>query len=59
MLFDSIKTFCGKHIGSPGRRVCDSFQNYNPADPPVEEVVGIEADAEKRNEWVVPPGKND
>lgn len=58
MLFDSIKAFCGKHIGSPSRRVCDRFQNYNPADPPVEEVVGIEADSEKRNEWIVPPGKN-
>lgn len=58
MLLDSIKAFCRKHVGSPSRGVCNRFENDNPADPPVEEVVGVEADPEKGNERIVPPGKN-
>ena len=58
MLLDSIKAFCRKHVGSPSRGVCNRFQNYNPADPPVEEVVGVEAYPEKGNERIVPPGKD-
>lgn len=58
MLLDSVKAFCGKHVGSPSRGVCNRFQNYNPADPPVEEVVGVEADPKKGNERIVSSGKN-
>lgn len=33
----------------------DSLKNHNPTKPPVEKVVGIERNAEQRNQWVVPP----
>ncbi len=58
MLFDPRVPLGGMHIDRPRTRMGDSLQYHDPAYPPMEQVVGIEANAQEWNQWIVPAGQD-
>ena len=48
----------GMLVTSPGDRMDDCFKSHQPANPAMEQIVGVEAYSEKVDQWVVAPGKD-
>lgn len=44
---EAVEAFGGVHVDSPSDGVGDGFEDYDSADPSVEEVVGIKADPQQ------------